>query len=89
MRLLRLWRLGRQDLRLLWFALRHRNRPAWLLPALGVLILFALDPFNLVLPALGIVDDLVILPMALHLLVRMLPPQIHTSFARRAHFTTR
>ena len=32
MRLLRLWRIGAKDLRLLWFALRHRRRPVWLLP---------------------------------------------------------
>jgi len=32
MRLLRLWRLSANDLRLLWFALRHRHRPLWLLP---------------------------------------------------------
>jgi hypothetical protein len=32
-RLFRLWRLGARDLRLLWMALRHPNRPRWLIPA--------------------------------------------------------
>jgi uncharacterized membrane protein YkvA (DUF1232 family) len=86
-RLLRLWRLARGDLGLLWFALRHRRRPAWLWPVAGFLALYALDPFNFVMPAIGVVDDLVILPIALHLLVKLLPPEIHASFARRAHFT--
>ena len=86
-RLLRLWRLARQDLRLVWFALRHRNRPAWLWPAVGLLAVYALDPFNVVLPTLGVVDDLVILPFAVHLLVKLLPPQIHASYARRGRFT--
>src|SRR5450631_492029 len=31
-RLLRLWRIGANDLRLVWYALRHPDRPAWLLP---------------------------------------------------------
>jgi uncharacterized membrane protein YkvA (DUF1232 family) len=88
-RLLRLWRLARGDLRLLWFALRHRNRPAWLWPAAGLLMVYAFAPFNFVIPALGVVDDLVILPVALHLLIKLLPPEIHTSFARRAHFSVR
>jgi uncharacterized membrane protein YkvA (DUF1232 family) len=85
-RLLRLWRLARRDLHVLWFALRHRNRPAWLWPAAGLLALYALDPFNVVLPGMGLVDDLVILPFALHLLVKLLPPEIHASFARRQAF---
>ena len=55
-RLLLLWRVGRQDLRLLWFALRHPNRPLWLLPAAGLLALFALEPANFAIPLLGAVD---------------------------------
>ena len=34
-----LWRLGRRDLRLLWYALHHPQRPAWLLPATLLLLL--------------------------------------------------
>lgn len=88
-RLLRLWRLSRADLGLLWFALRHRSRPAWLWPAVGLLALYALEPFNFAIPALGVVDDLMILPLVLHMLVKVLPPEIHSSFARRASFTVR
>lgn len=88
-RLLRLWRLSRADLGLLWFALRHRRRPAWLWPAVGLMAVYALEPFNFALPALGIVDDLMILPLVLHVLVKMLPPEIHASFAHRASFTAR
>jgi uncharacterized membrane protein YkvA (DUF1232 family) len=83
------WRLARQDLRLLWFAMRHRSRPAWLWPAVGLLLLYAIDPFNFVIPALGMVDDLVILPFALHLLVKLLPPAVLASYAKRDRFTVR
>lgn len=84
LRLLKLWRVARLDLRLLWFALRHRSRPVWLWPAVGLLALYALDPFNVALPALGVVDDLVIVPLALHLLMKLLPAEIHAGFARQS-----
>ena len=82
-RLLRLWRLGAQDLRLLWFALRHRHRPVWLLPAAIVLAFYALEPFNFVVPTLGVVDDLVVLPLILHLLVQFLPLEIRAGYDLR------
>lgn len=71
MRLLRLWRLVSRDARLLLAALRRPNRPWWLLPATVVLLVFALEPANFALPILGIVDDLVILPLLLRGLVKL------------------
>jgi uncharacterized membrane protein YkvA (DUF1232 family) len=65
-RIFRLWRTSRNDLRLLWQALRHPNRPTWLLPASIVLGFFAFEPFNFAIPALGVVDDLFLLPLLLH-----------------------
>jgi hypothetical protein len=35
-----------QDLRLLWFAIRHEKRPGWLLLGLAVLLLFAVESLN-------------------------------------------
>ena len=78
-----LWRLGRRDLRLLWFALHHPHRPAWLLPASLLLLVFAIEPFNFALPPLGLADDFVILPLALHTLLRFLPPGIQAGFDAR------
>jgi uncharacterized membrane protein YkvA (DUF1232 family) len=69
-RLFRLWRLSGRDLRLLWAALRHPQRPVWLLPAVIALVFFALDPFNVAIPFLGIVDDVFLLPLLLRLLVK-------------------
>lgn len=70
-RLFRLWRLGGQDLKLLWDALRKQDRPRWLLPATLLLLFFALEPFNFALPVLGAVDDLLLLPLLLHGLVKL------------------
>jgi uncharacterized membrane protein YkvA (DUF1232 family) len=83
LRLLRLWRLGAYDLRMIWYALRHPQRPFWLLPVTAVLAIYALDPANLALPVLGVVDDLLILPLLLHLVVRFLPAGIRYDFGAR------
>ena len=80
LRLLKLWRFARTDLRLLGFALRHRNRPAWLWPAVAVLSVYALEPANFALPPLGAVDDFVLLPLVLHILLKFLPAEIRASF---------
>ncbi len=82
-RLLRLWRRVAGDLRLLWFALRHPRRPLWLWPAAVVLGLYALDPVNFALPFAGVVDDLVLIPLLVHLVVRLLPTEIKLGFALR------
>jgi uncharacterized membrane protein YkvA (DUF1232 family) len=83
-RFLRLWRLAGRDLRLLWFALLHRDRPIWLWPAAAVLGLYTLEPGNFLIPVLGFVDDLVLLPLLLHLLVICLPIEIREGFRRRS-----
>jgi uncharacterized membrane protein YkvA (DUF1232 family) len=75
LRLLRLWRIAGKDLSLLWFALRQRNRPIWLLPAVVLLGLYALEPLNFAIPLLGVVDDVILLPLALHFLAMCLPAE--------------
>jgi uncharacterized membrane protein YkvA (DUF1232 family) len=70
-RWLRLLRLVAADLRLLWFALRHPR-------------LYALDPVNFALPLAGVVDDLVLVPLLVHLVVRLLPTEIKLGFALRS-----
>lgn len=81
-RLFRLWSLAGRDLRLLFAALRSPYRPAWLLPALIVLTVFALDPLNLALPVLGVIDDFVLLPLLIRALAHFAAQSI-TRFERR------
>jgi uncharacterized membrane protein YkvA (DUF1232 family) len=87
LRLLRLWRSGRGDLKLLWFAARHPLRPVWLLPVIGLMSLYAVDPLNFAMPVLGFVDDLILLPLMLHWIVRFLPPAIRAQFGVRGIMT--
>ncbi len=84
LRLLRLWRLAGRDLRLLWFALRHPGRPLWLWPVAIGLVLYALDPLNIALPLLGALDDLILLPLLLHLAASLLPAPIRAGYQQRA-----
>jgi uncharacterized membrane protein YkvA (DUF1232 family) len=71
MRLFKLWRLMYQDVRFIMLALRRQDRPWWLLPAVLLILFFALDPLNLALPTLGILDDLFVLPLLLRTVVKL------------------
>jgi uncharacterized membrane protein YkvA (DUF1232 family) len=84
LRLLRFWRVAAGDLRLIGYALRHPQRPVWLLPVAALLALYALDPANLALPVLGVIDDFLLLPLLLHVVVRFLPAGIRYDFGRRS-----
>ena len=79
--LLVLWRTSKADLRLLWFALKHPARPRWLVPATVALVLYALAPWNIAIPALGIVDDLILVPLLLHGLLKLLPKELRGRFS--------
>lgn len=80
-RLFIFWRQGGRDIKVLWRALKHPDRPRWLVPATLLLAFFALDPANLALPMLGAVDDLVLLPLALRALLSALPQHLRREVA--------
>ncbi|MBN8509383.1 MAG: DUF1232 domain-containing protein [Burkholderiales bacterium] len=85
-RLSLLWSVIRGDARLLWFALRHPLAPRWLKPAVAGVALYLLSPLDLLpeaLPVLGVVDDLVLVPLALSFIVQRLPAPLRADFARR------
>jgi len=69
----------RRDAHILWHALRHPARPVWLLPAVGLIGLYLLSPIDLIpdmLPVIGVVDDLVLIPLVVGWLVRRLPDEV-------------
>ena len=49
----------------------------------GLLLLYAVEPLNLAIPLVGLVDDLVLVPLVLHTLLKRLPAEIHASVGRR------
>jgi uncharacterized membrane protein YkvA (DUF1232 family) len=80
-RILLLLKVVRRDLSTLLIAVRQPDRPAWLMPAMGMIALYAIAPFNVAIPVVGLIDDGLIVPVALHLLVRCLPARSRSMHA--------
>jgi uncharacterized membrane protein YkvA (DUF1232 family) len=88
-RLSLLWTLVRGDARQLWWALRHPAAPAWLKLGAALIALYVFSPIDLlpdVLPFVGVVDDLVLVPLAIRWMLTKLPPELaQASAAHRTH----
>lgn len=81
-----LWVLARTDAGRLWYALRHPDAPVWLKPATALLLLYMVSPLDLVpdaLPIIGILDDLVLLPLAVRWMLSKLPGALRDDMGRR------
>lgn len=71
-----IWSLVRGDARQLWQALQHPLAPRWLKWGTAGIVLYLVSPVDLipdVIPVLGLMDDMVIVPMAIRWLLKMLP----------------
>ena len=82
-----LWSVIRGDARLLWFALKHPLAPGWLKPAVVLMAIYVLSPVDLLpetIPLLGLVDDVVLVPLAISFIVKRLPAALRADFASRA-----
>ena len=85
-RLLLLWTLVRGDAMRLWRALRHPASPTWLKWAVAGLALYLVSPVDLLpdfIPLLGMVDDLVLIPLAIRALLNRLPPNVRADIDGR------
>lgn len=78
-RLTVLWSVVRGDARQLWLALRHPGSPGWLKLGTAAIVLYLFSPIDLLpdaLPFIGVVDDLVLVPLAIRFMLKRLPPHI-------------
>ena len=85
-RLTLLWTVVRGDARQLWFALRHPDAPSWLKWSTALIVLYLFSPIDLIpdfLPVIGMVDDIVLVPLAIRWLLKRLPPDIAQAAGRR------
>jgi uncharacterized membrane protein YkvA (DUF1232 family) len=77
----------KRDVVALWLGARDPRVP-WLAKALAALVAaYALSPIDLipdVIPVLGILDELVLLPLGIALAVRLIPPDIMADLRRQA-----
>jgi uncharacterized membrane protein YkvA (DUF1232 family) len=70
-----LWTLVRGDARRLWSAVRHPAAPAWLKVGTALIVLYVLSPIDLIpdfIPLLGVMDDIVLVPLAIRFLLKRL-----------------
>ena len=82
-----IWLAVRGDAKRLWYALGHPEAPGWLKGGAAAIVLYLLSPIDLIpdmIPVLGVVDDLVIVPMALRWLLSRLPAHIREHAEARA-----
>jgi uncharacterized membrane protein YkvA (DUF1232 family) len=80
-----LWTVVRGDARLLWRALRHPQAPGWLKLGALAIVLYVLSPVDLVpewIPFLGVVDDVVLVPLAMRFLLDRLPAWFRAELGR-------
>ena len=86
-RIAMLWAVVKGDARLLWFALQHPLAPGWLKLGSVGLVIYLLSPIDLIpdfIPVIGLMDDVVLIPMAIHWLLSRLPADIREHAQRRA-----
>lgn len=79
-----LWTVVRGDARLLWRALRHPQAPAWLKLGTLALVAYVVWPVDLIpefVPLIGVVDDLVIVPLAIRFMLDRLPAALRAEIA--------
>jgi uncharacterized membrane protein YkvA (DUF1232 family) len=79
-----IWTLVKSDARLLWRALKQPQSPAWLKwGTLGVL-LYLVSPIDLIpdfIPVIGLMDDIILVPLAINWLLKRLPAHIRDDIA--------
>ena len=85
-RLAMLWALLRGDARQLWFALRHPAAPGWLKLGAVLIVLYVVSPIDIIpdfIPFFGMMDDIILVPLAVRWLLKRLPPEIAAAVAGR------
>lgn len=83
-RLAVIWTLVRVDARHLWRALKHPLSPAWLKWGVAGVVLYLLSPVDLIpdfIPVIGVMDDIVLVPLAIRWLLNRLPQRIRDDIA--------
>lgn len=77
----------RREAVVLWYAFRNPQTPFALKAASLLTGLYLVSPIDLIpfpLPLLGMVDDVVIVPLAVSFIARRLPPGVHAEAGRKA-----
>ncbi len=82
-----IWTVVRSDARLLYRALRHGQAPQWLKWGVAGIALYLISPIDLIpdfIPLLGVMDDIVLIPLAMRWLLKKLPAGVREDIERRS-----
>jgi uncharacterized membrane protein YkvA (DUF1232 family) len=77
----------KRDVVALYLAARDRRTPVVAKLAAAAIATYALSPIDLIpdsIPVLGYLDDLVIIPLGILLVVRLIPPELMAEFRHEA-----
>ena len=91
-RLAVIWALVKGDARLLWAAVRHPQAPTWLKLGTAGIVLYLASPVDIIpdfIPFFGLLDDVVLVPLAIRFLLRHLPAFIRADIDGRATATAK
>ena len=94
MNVLKQWRLRVQQIRVetyaLYLAYRDPGTPWYAKPLAASVVAYAVSPIDLIpdfIPVLGILDDLVIVPLGAALAIRMVPKEVMAECREKARHT--
>ncbi len=71
----------------LWHALKHPRTPLAAKIVAGIVVAYALSPIDLIpdfIPVLGLLDDLVLLPLGIALCIKLMPADVMAESRERA-----
>lgn len=77
----------KRDVVALWLAARDPRTPWYAKAAAGAVAAYALSPIDLIpdfIPVLGYVDDLLVVPLGILLVVKLIPPLLMAEFRAEA-----
>lgn len=77
----------KRDVVALWIAARDPRTPWYVKVAAGAVAAYALSPIDLIpdfIPIFGYLDDLIIVPLGIALVVRLVPQELMSEFRREA-----
>jgi uncharacterized membrane protein YkvA (DUF1232 family) len=82
------WARGlKRDISALWIAARDPRVPWYAKAAAGAVVAYALSPIDLIpdfVPVLGYLDDIIIVPLGILLVVRLVPAELMAEFRAEA-----
>jgi uncharacterized membrane protein YkvA (DUF1232 family) len=77
----------KREIVVVYFAARDKRTPWWLRIFALLIAAYVLSPIDLIpdfIPVLGYLDDVILVPLAIRLLMRLLPPQVVADARDRA-----